>query len=252
MRMPGGADLAASARTLLSSAETVKALPPRRRKTVKTTASAPFGADGHGAVFVGHNDPAQVPHVDRLAVLLGDDAVLQFLGIGGQRVGEHLELPRLADRRRFPGERSIRPTAFMRCSLPSRSATSTKREARRDHAFRLDLDDDLADVAALDRDVGNVEDVADAGPQIVEGVVVQGRRIAPAGNGKGNDGEDRRRLPLDDPARAGGEFRGLLGHLGPHVVEGLDHVGARPKSTRTSAAPRTELGSGPVARPAPR
>ena len=82
MRMPGGADLAASASTLLSSAETVRALPPRRRKTVNDHGVGAVGTDGHGAVLVGHDDPAQVPHADRLAVLLGDNPLLQFLGIG--------------------------------------------------------------------------------------------------------------------------------------------------------------------------
>ena len=39
--------------------------------------------------------------------------------------------------------------------------------------LRLDLDDDLANVAALHGHVGNVVDAADPRPQIVIGVVVQ-------------------------------------------------------------------------------
>ena len=131
---------------------------------------------------------------DRLAVLLGDDAVFQV-----QR-----------DRRpacwRAPGTaavpRSIRPTAFRRCSLPSRSATSAIDKPGGHQPLGLDFDDDLADVAALDRDVGHVGDAADARPQIVVGVVVQRRRVAPAGDHERNDRKDRGRLPLDDRAGA--------------------------------------------------
>ena len=175
------------------------------------------GADRHGAVLVGHDDLAQVPHADRLTVLLGHNPLLQLLGIGDHGVGEHLELPGLLVEP---------PHGLHAVFLAQPIGHVDQREARRDHLLRVDLDDDLADVAALDRDVGNVEDVGDAGPQIVIGVVAEGRRVAPAGDGEGDDGKDRWRLPFDDRARAGGELRADVGHFRSDVIQGLDHVAA--------------------------
>ena len=115
-----------------------------------------------------------------------------------------------------------------------------QREAGGDHALRLDFDDDLADVAPLDRHVGNVGNAADAGPQVVIGVVAQRRRIAPAGDGEGDDGKDRRRLPLDDRARAGGKLRATSAIFARTSFRAWIMSLPGTKSMRTSAAPRTE------------
>ena len=116
------------------------------------------------------------------------------------------------------------------------------REVGRHQGLRVDLDQDLADVAPLDGDVGDVRDAADPGPQVVVGVVVQRRRIAAAGDDERDDREDRGGLPLGDRGRAGRELGADLGHPGADVVERLDHVGARARSRSTSsAAPRTDF-----------
>ena len=97
----------------------------------------------------------------------------------------------------------------------------------------FDLDQDLADITPLHRDVRNVGNAADPRPQVVIGVVVKGSRIAAAGDDERDDREDRRRLPLGDGrGRAGRQLRPDLGHPGPDVVERLDHVGAGRKVDR--------------------
>ena len=138
--------------------------------------------------------------------------------------------------------RSSRPTALSRCSLPSRSATSAIERLAATRACGLDLDQDLADVAPLDGDVGDVGDAADPGPQVVIGVVVQRRRVAAAGDDERDDREDRRGLPLGDRGGARRELGADLGHAGADVVQGLDHVGAGGEVDRSSsAAPRTDF-----------
>ncbi len=54
---PGGAVFAASASTSSSVAETARALPPRRRKTVRATASLPLRPDRHRPVLVRRSSP---------------------------------------------------------------------------------------------------------------------------------------------------------------------------------------------------
>ena len=89
------------------------------------------------------------------------------------------------------------------------------------------------------------------GPQVVVGIVVQGRRIAPAGHDEGDDGKDRRRLPLDERAGARRKLGVDVGDLGPHVVQGLHHVGAGREIDVHLRRPADRSSSGPRARPAP-
>ncbi len=108
-------------------------------------------ADRHRAVLVRDRHPAQVAEPDRLAVLAGDDAVFEVQGIGGQRVGEDLVLQHLA----------IEPADGLEAVFLAEPIGDVgDREPRGHERLGVDLDEDLADVPALDRDV---RDVGDAG-----------------------------------------------------------------------------------------
>ena len=174
------------------------------------------GPDRHRPVLVPDRDPAQVAQPDRLAVLLGDDDVLQVERVGRQRVGQHLVLQRPA----------VEPPHGLEPMLFAQAVGHVgDREVGRRQGLGLDLDEDLPDVAPLDGDVGDVRDAADPGPQVVIGVIVERRRVAAAGDHERDDREDRRGLALGDGGGAGGQLRADLGHAGPDVVQRLDHVG---------------------------
>ena len=86
-----------------------------------------------------------------------------------------------------------------------------QRQAGGRQSLGVDLDDDLADVAALDRNVGDVVDAADPRAKIVVGVFAQRRRIAAAGHDEGNDRERSRASAARPtgwcPAETGCRFR---------------------------------------------
>ena len=154
------------------------------------------GPDRHRPVLVPDRHPAEVAQPDRLAVLLGDDPVLQVERIACQRVGQHLVLQRPA----IEAPDGLEPVLLVQSV-----GHVGDREVGRHEGLRVDLDQDLADVAPLHGDVGDVRDAADPGPQVVVGVVVQRRRIAPAGDDERDDREDRRGLPLGDRGGPGRE-----------------------------------------------
>ena len=92
-------------------------------------------------------DPAQVAQPDRLAVLAGDDPVFQLQRIGGQGVGQHLVLEHLA----------IEPADGLEPVLLAQAVGDVgDREPGGHEGLGVHLDEDLADVAPLDRDVGDV------------------------------------------------------------------------------------------------
>ena len=121
----------------------------------------------------------------------------------------------------------MRPTAFRRCSLPSRSATSAIERPAATRRSRLDLDDDLADVAALDRHVGNVGDAADRAAadrsRRSRAAPTESRPPVTTNEMMGKiEGVCRSTIVLV-PA---GSWEPTSAMPRPHVVEGLDHVGA--------------------------
>ncbi len=190
------------------------------------------GADRHRAVFVGDRHPAQVAEPDRLAVLLGDDDVLQVERVGRQGVGQHLVLQRPA----------VEPADGLEPMLLAQTIGHVgDRQAGRHQRLGLDLDQDLADVAPLHGHVGDVGDAADPRPQIVIGVVVQRRRVAAAGDDERDDRKNRRRLPLDDRAGAGRQLCADLGHRARTSFRAWTMSVPGAKSIDSSAAPRTDF-----------
>ena len=80
------------------------------------------------------------------------------------------------------------------------------------------------------------------GPQVVVGVVVQGRRVAPAGDHEGDDREDRGRLPLDDRAGARREAaRSTSAIFARTSFRAWTMSVPGTKSMLISAAPRTDF-----------
>ena len=102
---------------------------------------------------------------------MDDDPVFQVERIGGQRVGQHLVLEHLA----------VEPADGLEAVLLAQPIGDVgDRQPGGGQGLGIDLDEDLADVAPLDRDVGHVGDPADPRPQVVIGVIVQrGRDRAP-------------------------------------------------------------------------
>ena len=180
--------MAASASTPSRALETASALPPRRRKTVRATASLPLDRIAIVRSSCPIVDPAEVAQADRLAVLLDDHPVFQVERIDRQRVGQHLVLQRAA----------VEPADGLEPVLLAEPVGHVgDREVGRHQGLGVDLDEDLANVAPLDRDVRDVRDAADPRPQIVIGVVVQRRRVAAAGD----DERDDRERPTASAAR---------------------------------------------------
>ena len=109
------------------------------------------GADRHRPVLVRDGHPAQVAQPDRLAVLAGDDPVFQLQRIGGLRVGQHLILEHLA----------IEPADGLEPVFLAQAVGDVgDREPGGHEGLRVHLDEDLANIAPLHRDV---RDVGNAG-----------------------------------------------------------------------------------------
>ena len=119
-------------------------MPPRRRKTVSATAFWPLARIAivrSSCEMV--TRPRSRSRID-WPFLLGDDQVFQVERIGGQRVGQHLVLERLA----------VEPADGLEPVLLAQPIGDVgDREPGGDQGLRVDLDEDLADVAPLHRDV---------------------------------------------------------------------------------------------------
>ena len=235
-RRRAGRLLAASASTSSRACETASALPPSRRKTVSATASLPL----ERIAIVRSSCPIVTRPRSRSRIdwpfFSAMTTVFQVERVGRQRVGQHLVLQRPA----------VEPADGLEPVLLAQAVGHVgDREVGRHQGLGLDLDEDLADVAPLDRDVGDVRDAADPGPQVVIGVVVQRRRVAAAGDDERDDREDRRGLPLGDRGGARRELRPDLGHAGADVVERLDHVGAGGEVDRQLGGPADRLRADP-------
>ena len=159
----------------------------------------------------------QVAQSQRLAVFFHDDHVFEIQRPVGHRVGEYLVLQTLA----------IESADRFQPMFAGQSVGDVgDRQVGGDKRGRLDFDDNLADIAPLDRHVGDVGDFGDPRSEVVIRVVVQLRRIAAPRHDERNDRKDRRRLPLDNCRRPRRKLRTDFRHAGPHVIERLHHVGA--------------------------
>ena len=190
------------------------------------------GPDRHRPVLVSDRHAAEVAQADRLAVFLDDDPVFEVERVDRQRVGQHLILQRAA----------VEPADGLEpVFLGEPVGDVGDREVGRHQGLRVDLDQDFANVAPLNRDVRDVRDATDPGPQIVIGVVMERRRVAPAGNDERDDRKNRRGLPLGDRGGTRGKLGADLGHAGTNVVERLDHVGAGSEIDRQLGGPAHRL-----------
>ncbi len=216
--------------------ETASALPPSRRKTVSATASLPLDR----IAVVRSSCPIITRPMSRSRI---DWPFFSAMTTSSRSVGDVARVS--ASTWYCSAPRSSRPDRLEAVLLVQAVGHVGDREVGRDQGLGIDLDDDLADVAPLDGDVGDVRDAADPRPQVVIGVVVQLGWVASAGDDERDDREDRGRLPLGD---RGGPLRELgadLGHAGADVVERLDHVGPGGEVDRQLGGPAHRLGPDP-------
>ena len=188
-RRRAGRLLAASASTASRSCETASALPPSRRKTVRATASLPL----ERMAIVRSSCPIVTRPRSRSRI---DWPFFWTMTRSSRSSGS---VASVSARTWYCSALAIEPADGLEAVFLAEPVGHVgDRQAGGHQGLRVDLDQDLADVAPLDGDVGDVGDAADPGPQVVVGVVVKRRRVSAAGDDERDDREDRRRLPLGD------------------------------------------------------